>query len=166
MRWALVDASLSIKACVTNAERKRWGRDLRRTACIGPSTGTGTGTGTLALHMSKSEDGQDLPTLMKLNPGLKSRFPRCIEFPDYEPAELMEIAERMVREMNYRLHAGAREHLRTGPLAKKLPGEEGNARAVSNILEGAKCKAAVRVARLKQPTKDDVVTLIAADFQG
>ena len=42
MRSPLVDASLSIKTCVTNAERKCWGRDLRRCGCIGPSTGPRT----------------------------------------------------------------------------------------------------------------------------
>lgn len=38
---------------------------------------------------------------MKVNPGLKDRFPLCFHFEDYSESELMEIARTSLDKMNY-----------------------------------------------------------------
>src|SRR5207248_8922445 len=43
------------------------------------------------------------------NPGMSSRIAHHIDFPDYAPAELLLIAERLLAQQNYRFAAGARE---------------------------------------------------------
>ncbi len=45
----------------------------------------------------------------KANPGLSSRIAHHIDFPDYEPGELLSIADLMLGGMQYRLSPGARE---------------------------------------------------------
>jgi hypothetical protein len=43
------------------------------------------------------------------NPGFRSRVAHHIDFPDYEPAELMAIAELMLKQQNYRFSPAARD---------------------------------------------------------
>src|SRR5699024_6660039 len=40
---------------------------------------------------------------LQTNPGLRSRFPFMIDFPDYTPSELIEIAKIMVKNRDYYL---------------------------------------------------------------
>src|SRR5919112_1574036 len=46
------------------------------------------------------------------NPGLASRIAHHIDFPDYAPEELMEIAQRMLERQDYRLSPGAEQAFR------------------------------------------------------
>src|SRR5919201_1155675 len=46
------------------------------------------------------------------NPGMASRVTHHVEFPDYTPDELMEIAQRMLERQNYRFGPGAEEAFR------------------------------------------------------
>ena len=48
-------------------------------------------------------------TFLSANPGLSSRVPHHIEFENYDHAELMQIAELMVAEENFRFDEEARE---------------------------------------------------------
>jgi Cdc6-like AAA superfamily ATPase len=44
----------------------------------------------------------EMSTFIEANPGLSSRFPRTIHFPDYDTAELLAIAHHTASESNYR----------------------------------------------------------------
>ena len=48
---------------------------------------------------------------LTLNPGLHSRFPLVIDFPDYSINQLMEIGERMLKEKEYTLSHEAKRNL-------------------------------------------------------
>jgi SpoVK/Ycf46/Vps4 family AAA+-type ATPase len=89
----------------------------------------------------------DMRQLLARNPGLKSRFATEIPFPDYSSDELMEIATRMLNEEMLTLSDGARDALTTIFLcmATVHDRENGNGRAVRNLLERAKRSQAFRL---------------------
>jgi hypothetical protein len=105
----------------------------------------------------------EMSTFLASNPGLASRFPRTIHFPDYAAAELVAIARHVAEAHHYRFDEEALrvlgEHL--GPRA----GSDGfgNARAVRNLFEAAVTRQASRVVRDAAPTDEDLMTLTAAD---
>ncbi|CAN5209409.1 hypothetical protein BH23GEM2_BH23GEM2_24670 [soil metagenome] len=71
------------------------------------------------------------------NPGLKSRFNKFIRFPDYDPADLLEIFRRMVTAHDYELQpdgeAVVSEILRDAYANRRQ--NFGNARLVRNLFE-------------------------------
>src|SRR5437879_2531482 len=52
--------------------------------------------------------GERMTSFFASNPGFRSRIAHHIDFPDYAEAELLVIAELMLRERGYRLSVGAR----------------------------------------------------------
>ena len=100
------------------------------------------------------------------NPGLRSRFPIHITFPDYTQEELLEIAELMLSQREYRLDAGGRERLiklvgNSSDLRLESPG---NARTVRNIIEHAIRRQAVRLYKGEQLTREELMTIVATDI--
>ena len=75
---------------------------------------------------------KEMSTLLDCNQGLTSRFPTRVEFKDYSPTELVEIAQRMAADLRMRLGPGVLELLRGQVLTATL---SGNARDVRNLLE-------------------------------
>ena len=55
---------------------------------------------------------REMDHFLSLNPGLESRFPIIIEFPDYSVEQLMEIARRMVKNREYILSSDAERKLK------------------------------------------------------
>lgn len=49
---------------------------------------------------------------LSLNPGLHSRFPLVVDFPDYTIDQLMEIADRMLQEREYLMNQDAERKLK------------------------------------------------------
>ena len=104
--------------------------------------------------------------LLEVNPGLTSRFPTMIEFPDYSNAELLTICERMVAASEYTLAEEARPVI-TAHLAALARDETfGNARAVRNLFEAAVANHAWRLRDVAEPSESDLCLLTAADFAG
>ncbi len=85
--------------------------------------------------------------LLAANPGLKSRFPTTIGFDDYAADELMAIADGMMRDEALELDADARAALMGvfKRMAAVHDRENGNGRAVRNLLERAKREQALRL---------------------
>jgi len=108
---------------------------------------------------------REMEAFLAVNPGLRSRFPVHMEFPDYTPDELIQIADVMCREKDYRLTEGARRHLRwlIAAHGDRLPG---NARDIRNVLERAMRRQAVRLHRRASLTDADLMELCRADFDG
>ena len=105
---------------------------------------------------------------LETNPGLKSRFNYFIEFPDYEPQELVAILELMCKKNEYVLSSEARQQaveLFTQRCQNK-PDNFANAREVRNFLEKAMLNHAGRVTKLpkKARTKKCLSTLEAGDL--
>ena len=99
--------------------------------------------------------------LFEKNQGLTSRFPIRINFPDYNPDDLLEVAERMAAAKSASLSADARELLCGDLLSKPV---QGNARHVRNLIEGAERRRDTRITTISDPTRADLTTLMAADF--
>jgi probable Rubsico expression protein CbbX len=86
-----------------------------------------------------------METFFRSNPGLSSRIAHHLDFPDYAPEELGEIAQRMLDTMQYRLSASAKEALREYiPLRMKQP-HFANARSIRNALDRARLRQANRL---------------------
>ncbi len=101
------------------------------------------------------------------NPGLKSRFNRFMEFPDYTTDELMAIFDMRCEKSGYRLKDDeAREALRERVETERVDVNGfGNARGVRNLFEKALSRQADRLAAMPDITREDLETLSAEDIR-
>ncbi|NLM26004.1 MAG: AAA family ATPase [Firmicutes bacterium] len=111
---------------------------------------------------------EPMKEFLETNPGLSSRFPIQIEFPDYSSFELFKIAELMLQERDYQLNKGARRKLYR--IIEELKAAEttnfGNARTVRNIIEKAIRRQAVRLVNMKNLSRTDLMEITEEDIQG
>lgn len=100
------------------------------------------------------------------NPGLKSRFNKYIEFPDYTIDELMGIFEMNCRKYDYEASDEVKAHIREMIVQRKLVTQENfaNAREVRNFFEEIITNQARRVAAMEAPTQDDMKQLLTEDL--
>ena len=108
---------------------------------------------------------QEMDWFLRCNPGLYSRFPNIIEFPDYTIAELIQIGELMLKKRQYMMSIEAREKLRL-ILAEHLGkgnNNEGNARLVRNLVERAIRKQATRLIKKPRLTRQELMLLVPED---
>ncbi|WP_338754139.1 stage V sporulation protein K [Bacillus sp. FJAT-52991] len=111
---------------------------------------------TLVKHMEDKQNDfililagypREMDYFFTLNPGLQSRFPFVFQFPDYEPDQLMEIAEKIAAEKQYQLSPEAkikmREHFMF--IKEKNTSSFSNGRYVRNLIEKAMRSHAVRL---------------------
>ncbi|MBB3110374.1 stage V sporulation protein K [Paenibacillus phyllosphaerae] len=89
----------------------------------------------------------EIEHFLMTNPGLPSRFPIQIEFPDYSVDQLIQIAELMAKDRDYTLMPQALFKLRQHLMAEKTASlySFSNARYVRNIIEKAFRHQAVRL---------------------
>ncbi len=102
--------------------------------------------------------------LVASNPGIRSRFPRTIHFPDYTTDELLAIIDSMGNKGGYRLDDAARAKARAWLDAAPRDKGFGNARTARNLFEWAVATQASRLVSLAEPTDDQLTTLTAADL--
>ena len=97
------------------------------------------------------------------NPGLKSRFNKYIEFPDYTVDELEKIFYMNCKKYDYTVEEDAKLHIREMITARKLARRENfaNAREVRNLFEEIITNQARRVAKLEAPSSEDMMKLEA-----
>ena len=108
-----------------------------------------------------------MQTFFRSNPGLSSRIAHHLDFPDYSTEELLEIALRMVQQMQYRLSESALDALRDYiPLRMGQP-HFANARSMRNALDRARLRQANRLFALKgrELTRDDLMTIEGEDLR-
>lgn len=109
------------------------------------------------------------PSLMEeflaSNPGLRSRFARTIDFPDYSNDELLAIIERLCRANAYDLSQEAR-HVIVQRL-EEIPRTEGfgNGRLARQLFENAVAAQATRIDAATAVTRDLLATLVPEDFE-
>jgi probable Rubsico expression protein CbbX len=100
------------------------------------------------------------------NPGLSSRIAHHIDFPDYTPEELFEIAELMLEQMQYTLSSDAREALREYIELRRAQPHFANARSIRNALDRARLRQASRLfAQRASLTKAQLMTIEAVDLR-
>ena len=118
-----------------------------------------------------------MDTFFTSNPGLSSRIAHHLDFPDYQVDELLQIADQMLVQLNYRFDTGTgatrgESNARTAfeqylHLRMQQP-HFANARSVRNALDRARLRQASRLfADAHTPhTAEDLSTLSAQDIRG
>ena len=101
------------------------------------------------------------------NPGFRSRVAHHIDFPDYEESDLLEIGEKMLAALDYRLSPAARQALMEYiPIRRQQP-HFANARSIRNALDRARLRQANRVFALSDTelTVDQLATIEPEDIR-
>ncbi len=106
----------------------------------------------------------EMAVFIDANPGLRSRFPKTIEFPDYSDDELWAIFKGLGDKAGYRCDADAEAKVRSWLAAQPRDKGFGNARLARNLFEDAVARQASRMVALPEPTDVDLTTLVAADI--
>jgi probable Rubsico expression protein CbbX len=101
------------------------------------------------------------------NPGLSSRVANHIDFPDYTSEELIQIANLILDEQQYRMTDEAKEALLEYIKKRKELPLFANARTISNAIDTARMRHASRMFNSgdKVLTKSDLVTIEAEDIR-
>ncbi|RFS82757.1 AAA family ATPase [Actinomadura spongiicola] len=89
-------------------------------------------------------DGE-MERFLEANPGLRSRFPKLLRFPDYSSDELVTIFEFMAAQAGFALAPGVLPALRRLVAAHPRDASFGNARLARNLLEAAISRQARRI---------------------
>ncbi len=111
--------------------------------------------------------GDRMDAFFRSNPGLSSRIAHHLDFPDYRPQELEEIAQRMLQAMQYRLSPSAAAALREYiPLRMRQP-HFANARSIRNALDRARLRQANRLFAQEHTllTRDELMTIEGEDLR-
>ena len=100
------------------------------------------------------------------NPGLQSRFNKYMYFPDYNGEELMAMFRINCKKNGYQLDAEAEEYAQAffNDLYENRDDNFGNGRDVRNRFEDVVSRQADRLAAMESPTKEDLMTIVKADF--
>ncbi|OEF96144.1 hypothetical protein BHF68_09645 [Desulfuribacillus alkaliarsenatis] len=114
----------------------------------------------------------EIENFLLVNPGLPSRFPLKIEFPDYSIQELVEIAELMLEERQYKLNKLAKSKLQNQLITYKKNNFHNfsNARLIRNIIERAIRKQAIRLFKKTNDNasflgRSDLITISESDIE-
>jgi probable Rubsico expression protein CbbX len=99
------------------------------------------------------------------NPGMASRVTHHVDFPDYTPDELMEIAQRMLERQDYRLSPAAEQAFREYLERRMQMPRFAHGRSTRNAIDRARLRHASRlVAADKAPDHDELMTIEADDI--
>ncbi len=105
----------------------------------------------------------EMATFLDANPGLRSRFPKTIFFPDYTDAELQRIFDGMCKKSHYVPTEDARAAVLAFLAAQPRDRGFGNARLVRNLFEAVVARQASRVvARPESEVTDAALVAIEA----
>ncbi|RKM61673.1 AAA family ATPase [Butyrivibrio sp. XB500-5] len=101
------------------------------------------------------------------NPGLKSRFNKYIEFPDYSVDELEQIFNMNCDKYDYKVEDDVKHQIRALITSKKMGSIDNfaNAREIRNLFEEIITNQARRVATLENPTNEDMMTICLEDLK-
>lgn len=106
----------------------------------------------------------EMEQLVAANPGLRSRFPKTIHFPDYSTDELIEIFRMRCDKGGYRPTDAAIDAVRVHLDAATRDKGFGNGRVSRNLFEAAVARQASRIVEIDDPSDQDLTTLEADDI--
>ena len=109
---------------------------------------------------------EEMDRFLASNPGLRSRFPIHLTFPDYTEKELFQIAKLMIEQRQYQLSEAAESMLADVIRNSTQTGHPfgGNARFVRNLAEKAIRMQALRLVKYKTLTREQLIVLEACDI--
>ena len=105
----------------------------------------------------------EMNQLLKLNPGLASRFNKHIEFSDYTDEELLEIAISMAKSKHYNMSESAKKAFLEKVNREKVDEKFGNGRVVRNLMNDA-FEEKADIENYEEINIEDLQTLTAKDF--
>ncbi|MFK3938782.1 stage V sporulation protein K [Alkalihalobacillus sp. NPDC078783] len=110
---------------------------------------------------------KEMDHFLSLNPGLPSRFPITMTFPNYTIQELMEMIHTMAKDRDYQLSKDAENVVRDHIKQYRNDHEStfSNGRYIRNLIERAIRQQAVRLMKFHQYERQALVTLVAEDFK-
>lgn len=106
----------------------------------------------------------EMEELIVSNPGLRSRFPKVIHFPDYSTDELLQIMDALCQKGGYQLDPAARARARTWLDSITRDKGFGNGRTARNLFEHAVSTQAMRLAPIDAPSDAELTSLLAEDI--
>ena len=102
---------------------------------------------------------------ISMNPGMKSRIPTFVNFPDYSIDELRQIAVRIATNRDLVLSDGSIDRIVDAVSSEKSAEGFGNARAIENMLEGAQRNSINRTSSLGNlATEREIKTILPEDI--
>jgi SpoVK/Ycf46/Vps4 family AAA+-type ATPase len=140
--------------------------------------GDSYGDEALATLLKRMEDDRDrlivivagytdeMRDFINANPGLKSRFNRYLDFPDYSGHELAEMFRMRAKKNQYELSPDANEALEKymADAVRKRDRQFGNGRFARNLFEKALERQAERLAATNDLSPEVLATLTASDI--
>ena len=106
-----------------------------------------------------------MDTFFGSNPGMASRIAHHIDFPDYSETELMQIAQLMLGQLNYRFDEHAEPAFARYLSLRRQQPHFANARSVRNALDRIRLRHATRLFSADTVlTRDQLCTLQAEDI--
>lgn len=112
--------------------------------------------------------GDEMARFFEINPGLASRIPLRLAFPDYGADELLKIAQTILEERDYRLTPDGRYFLQRSleDHANRLAVANGNGRLIRNLMERAIRQQALRLMDKDPLTPQELRGIGWSDIQG
>src|SRR3954466_3837920 len=110
---------------------------------------------------------REMDNFLSLNPGLLSRFPLVVDFPDYSVDQLMEITQQMLKGKEYTLSHEAEKKLREHLFWVKNtinPVSFSNGRYVRNVLEKSIRTQAMRLLMQNMFDRHELMTIRSNDL--
>ena len=110
---------------------------------------------------------EPMKKFIESNPGLKSRFNKYIEFPDYSVDELEEIFYMNCDKYDYKVEEDVKHQIRALITSRKMGSIDNfaNAREIRNLFEEIITNQAKRVSSLESPSNDDMMTISIDDLK-
>ncbi|MBN6887266.1 stage V sporulation protein K [Cytobacillus horneckiae] len=110
---------------------------------------------------------KEMENFLSLNPGLHSRFPLVIDFPDYSIEQLMDIGQLMLKEKEYTLSRESEKKLRDHLLWVKTvlnPTSFSNGRYIRNVIEKSIRSQAMRLLMQNHYDRHELMTIRSNDL--
>lgn len=102
---------------------------------------------------------------IQMNPGLKSRIPVVIDFPDYSDEELTEITQRIGKVRGLTFETEALQKVQALLQVEKQKDGFGNAREVENLIDAAQRNLTLRISHLGNlATEAESHNIVASDI--
>ncbi len=108
-----------------------------------------------------------MEAFFRSNPGMSSRIAHHLDFPDYAPADLLRIADKLLERQNYRFAPDARAAFQEYLEHRVHQPHFANARSVRNALDRARLRQASRLFadRERALTAEELTTIEAGDIR-
>ncbi len=110
-----------------------------------------------------------MDTFFRSNPGMASRIAHHIDFPDYTPDELLQIAELIAARMDYRFDEASVAAMREYIALRVQQPNFANARSIRNALDRARLRHASRLfagaSNNASPEKDQLMLIAPEDIR-